>query len=228
MNPITNVMKMYAKDKLTWLYLPWLILFFSFTVNLVIGFLTGGKEAIYTGGVVSIFIYMLVMGMVLLIQFFPFAIGLSVRRTDFFLGTVVTTVIVSAGSSIVLLLLSFVEQWTGAWGVKLHFFHLPYLNEGSVIEQLLIYFILMLNMIFLGLCISSVFRRFGGSGLIILFAIVFVLGSIGSFLCTYYGWWLDIFYWLSDHTAFTLSMWTVPLIVIYILVSFLFLRRATV
>lgn len=228
MNRTVDVMRILAKDKWSWFYLPWMILFFNFVINLVIGISIGKENPNYAGGIASLYLAMLIIAIVVIGQMFPFALGLSVRRMDFFLGTTGLTFIVSAAGAVVLLFLSLLEQWTHSWGVNLHFFHLPYLNDGSAVEQLLVYFILMLNMTFLGFTVSSVFRRFGGSGLLIFFAIVFVLGSVGSLLCTYYGWWLDIFYWVADHTAFTLAMWTVPLVIIYMLVSYLFLRKATV
>ncbi|HEU5141224.1 MAG TPA: hypothetical protein VFT51_14710 [Bacillales bacterium] len=228
MSQITNVMKMHTKDHVTLFFVPWLILFISFTVNLIIGFLTGGESPLYTGGLSSIYIAMLISGIIVLAQMHPFAIGLSVRRTDFFLGTTGMIVAVSAGIAIVLLLLSLVEQWTGAWGVNLHFFHLPYLSDGSAIEQLLIHFILLLNMCFLGFTISSVYQRFGRNGMYYFFGTIGLIVTIGVYLCSYYKWWLDVFHWFSNHTAFQLALWTVPLAVIFLLVSYLFLRKATV
>lgn len=228
MNQITNVIKMYFKDKWSFFIIPWAILFFSFAINIIVGVLTGGKTAIYTGGISTIYIYMLVTGMVVLVQSFPFALGMSVRRTDFFLGTAATFVILSAKIAIVLFLLSLVEQWTGAWGVNLHFFYLPYLNNGSAIEQLLVSFILVLNMCFLGFAITSVYRRFGGYGMLIFFGVVILIVSVGAFLCTYYDWWLDMFHWFASHTAFTLVMWTIPLVIVYVFGSYVMLRKATV
>lgn len=226
MNQITDVMKMLVKDK--WLFfLPWVFLFSSFAVNLIIGFLTGG-ETIYTGGIATVYIFMLVASITFLVQMFPFALGLSVRRKDFFLGIAGMIVMISLEIAIALYLLSLVEQWTGAWGVNLHFFNLPYLNDGSAIEQLLINFILMLNMSFLGVTVSSVYQRFARNGMFIFFGAIGLIFTVGSFLCTYFGWWLDVFHWLSDHTAFTLVMWTLPLVIIYMLISYLFLRKATV
>lgn len=228
MNPITNVMKLHMKDKWAYFFIPWMILFFSFSVNMIIGVLTGRKTAIYTGGISTIYIYMLVMGIGVLVQSFPFALGLSVRRTDFFLGTSAIFVAMSAKIAVVLYMLSLIEQWTGDWGVNLHFFYLPYLNDGSAIEQMLLSFILVLNMFFLGFVITSVHRRFGGYGMLILFGTATLIGSVGTFLCTYYGWWLDMFHWFASHTAFTLVMWTIPFVIVYMLGSYVMLRKATV
>lgn len=227
MNRVSGIVRMYMRDK-TFLMTPWLIVSISFLANLTIGYLFR-DEPIYTGGIASIYIYMLVMGLVLLPQTFPFAIGLSTRRTDYFWGTTATITGTSVVFSIVLLLLSLIEsKLTGGWGVDLHFFHLPYFNDGPAWAQLWIFFALLMNMFFLGFAISSVHRRFGKSGLWIFMIAAFVVVTVALFLCGYYGWWGDIFSWLAAQTAFQLSLWMFALAVLYAIVAYMLLRKATV
>jgi len=227
MNHMTGILKMHYKDKWFWLFMPWIILLSSFLVNLVIAIFM--QEPMYTGGLVSIFIYMFVIGIIILVQTFPFALGLSLRRTDYFFGTSLMAVVTSAGFSLLLFLLSIVEtQFTPGWGVQLHYFHLPYLNDGTVLEQLWIYFMIMLHMFYWGFVISSIFRRFGRSGLFIFAAVMFILYSVAGLLMTYYQWWVDLFNWLASHTAFELALWSMPLTVLYALLSFWMLRKSTV
>jgi len=228
MNRVTGVMKIHMRDK-TMLYLPWVIMSFSFIVNLVIGLLVQEGEGIYTGGVASIYVYMLVAGLVMLPQTFPFALGLSVRRKDYFWGTTAVIALASVAFSFALFLLSVVESsWTDGWGVDLHFFKLPYLNDGTFFEQLWIDFSLLVNLFFLGFAISSVHRRFGKNGMWLFTIIAFVALSVVSFFCTYYEWWGDIFLWLAAHTAFQLSLWMFVLTIIYALAAYFLLRRSTV
>lgn len=138
-------------------------------------------------------------------------------------------VITSAGFSLLLFLLSIVEtKLTSGWGVQLHYFHLPYLNDGTVLEQLWIYFMILLHMFYWGFVISSIFRRFGRSGLFIFAAVMFILYSVAGLLMTYYQWWVDVFNWLASHTAFELALWSMPLTVLYALLSFWMLRKSTV
>ncbi|MBS4175344.1 hypothetical protein [Bacillus sp. FJAT-49736] len=227
MNSIVPVMKMHTKEKWGWFYLSWIILLFSFSINLIIGIVTSGTEPIYTGGMASIFIYMLAAGIGTL-QMFQFAIGLSVRRKDFYFGTTGMFISVSAANSIVLLILSIVEKVSDSWGVSLHFFHLPYLNEGSLIEQFIIYFILMMNMLFLGFVIASIFLRFGRNGLLVFFGAVFVIITAVSFVLTYFEKWGIFFHWIAGHSAFELSLWMIPVVLLYMIVSYLLFKRATV
>ncbi|ETT45374.1 MULTISPECIES: hypothetical protein [Paenibacillus] len=227
MNPTAGMLKMHFRDKWLWLYTPWVILLSSFLVNVIVASFI--QEPIYTGGLVSIFIYMLITGILILVQTFPFALGLSQRRTDYFIGTSLMAIITSATYSILLYLLAIIEsKLTGGWGLELHYFHLPFLNDGNAMEQLWMYFVLFLNMFFLGLMISSIFRRFGRSGLFIFSGVTFILCSLGVLLMTYNQWWVDLFNWFAGYTAFELALWSMPLTVVYALLSFLMLRRATV
>lgn len=229
MNRITSVIKMHSRNKFTWFFFPWIILLSSFVINLFISFLIGGKTAIYTGGLASIYLYMLVVGIVTLRDSLPFALGFSVRRTDYFLGTVGMVAAVSAVTAILLLLLSLTEsELIRGWGVELHFFHLPYVNDGPLIGQLWIYFVVMVHMYFLGFAIASVYQRFGRIGMYVFFIAAFLLVSVCTYAFTYFNWWGDIFRSLSQYSAFELASWMVLAIAAYALVSYELLRKATV
>ncbi len=226
MNRIQAVLKMHFRDKWSWFHLPWLILFSSFAVNLIISFFV--KDPVYTGGLSSIYVYMFVAGILSLAQTFPFALSFSLRRTDFFLGTAVMILAAGAVMAFLLLLLSIIENSLGGWGTDLHFFHLPYLNDGTVIEQFLIYFIVMLYVYSFGFVICSVFRRFGGKGMFVLFISLIVIFTVLGFVANQNQWWGPIFRWISGQTAFELSLWMVPAVAVYGLLSYLMLRKATV
>ncbi|MGG4047215.1 hypothetical protein [Paenibacillus favisporus] len=227
MNRTAGVMKIHWRDKWVWMYVPWVVMLFSFAVNLVIGILTGGEEPINSGGVVTIYVYMFVAILIVQAQTFPFALGLNIRRTDYFVGTSAMALLVSAVSSVLLFALGMIEQFTNAWGVQLHYFHLPFLKEVSPLGRLGIYFIVMIHMFFMGFVISSIHRRFGRTGMFVFFIALIVLSSIGSFAMTYYGLWLDFFRWIGAHDM-DLFLWMIPLTVIYALLSYVLLRRATV
>lgn len=227
MNQIVTVMKIHAKDKLTWLIVPWCFaLLPAFMVNFLIGGILQLEEGLYTGGLISIFICMMVVGILTLTKSFPFALGLSIRRTDFFLGTLMMFTFACLGISFVLLVLSLVEgDW--AWGVGLHFFNLPYLNDGSLVEQWWTLFATAFHLTFFGFVISAIYKRFGRMGLFILFPVIFIAGSIFGLLSTYYGWWMDIFNWVREHSAAQLASWLFVVAIIYMLLSFFLIRKAT-
>jgi len=227
MNAVRTVIKMHTST-LTWFFLPsaLLIQFLSTLIVILMIRFFGGKTPIYPGGLVSICVLMFLLGIVSLNDTFSFALGWSCRRTDYVLGTTVMAVAVSAVAAVLWLLFSRLEIVTGGWGVELHYFHLPYLNDGSLIEQLCIYFVVIANMYFLGFVIGSIYRRFGRAGTLIFLLIVFLLMSIFSFVWTYLRWWGAFFHWFSQFTAFELALLLLPLTAFYLLVSYLLLRRA--
>lgn len=229
MNSMTGIIKMHSRDKWLWLITPWIILLFSFFVNIVIAFFLDKPKPIYTGGLVSIFIYMMITGIIILMQTFPFALGLSIRRTDYFFGTSLMAILISVAFALVLFLLSIIEsKLTGGWGLQMHYFHLPYLNDGTAVEQLLVYFMLMIHMFYLGFILSSIFRRFGRSGLFVFAAVMFIISSVCVLLLTYNQWWGNLFTWFAGHTAFELALWSMPLTALYVIVSYLLLRKSTI
>jgi len=71
MNRVMTVMAIQTKDKVGWLLLPWGILALSFVVNTIIAAFLGGNVGIYTGGVASIYIYMLIVGALIIKETFP-------------------------------------------------------------------------------------------------------------------------------------------------------------
>jgi hypothetical protein len=141
------------------------------------------------------------------------------------------------------------------WGMGLHFFHLPFFNDGSPLrqfcwsyyrdmacaqsdhnyfrggsslQQFWVYFVLLLFMYLLGLLLGSIYQRFGFVGEYIFFGIAFLFLSVFALLSTYWHWWGTIAGWFAQQTAAALGLWLVPLIAIFALVSYALLRKATV
>jgi hypothetical protein len=229
MNAIRTVMKMYTRSKLIWFFGPWMGLMFQFLVALIvirILLLFGGETPFYPGGLITICVIMFIVGIISLNDTFPFALGWSCRRTDYVLGTTVMAVAVSAVTAVLWLLCSLLESVAGGWGIELHYFHLPYFNDGSLIEQFWVYFVVLANMYFLGCVTGSIYQRFGRASTLIFLLIVILLMSIFSFVWAYLGWWGAIFYWFSKYTAFESAFLLLPVTAFYLLVSYLLLRRA--
>jgi hypothetical protein len=230
MSRFVSVMKMHVTGKnsqFNWFYLPWLIVFASFFINLFLALIS--KAEIYTGGIGFVFIYMFIAAMLTLNNTFPFVIGFNVRRKDYFLGTLLLFGAISASFTLILYLFTFIEsQLIKGWGVNLHFFSLPYLNEGSVFEQLAIYFLGMLFMVLTGFAQYSIYTRYKAPGTYIYVTVALLLITIAWFAFTYFGWLEAIFRWINQQSAFQLALWTLPISAICILASYLLLRRATI
>ncbi|MCU6339498.1 hypothetical protein KW823_23575, partial [Enterobacter quasiroggenkampii] len=68
-----------------WFLAPWcFVLLPSFLINVLIGYLLQPEQGYYSGGVVSIFIYLLILGIVAVTQNFSFAFGINIRRKDYY------------------------------------------------------------------------------------------------------------------------------------------------
>lgn len=227
MNRWAGVMKIHLQDKWGLVILPLIILMVSFSVNVIIGG-TSGLE-FYTGGLASIHIYMLVMGIISVAQTFPFAIGFSVRRKDYFIGTLATIAGISVCAGIIMWALGYMEsELTDGWGVKLHFFNLPYISDSNAIGQIWIQASTMFHLFFLGFVISCVYRRFGKAGLYTCLLAVFIILTVSLFLITSYDRWAVIGDWFTGVTAVEVVTGMFLLTLIYLLLSYLMLRRSTV
>ncbi len=229
MNRIAGVITMHSRDPFSWFLIPGGVMGSSFVINLFIAALLGGKTPIYTGGLSSLYLTMLFIGFGTVKETFSFAVSFSVRRKDYLLGTAAQAVAVSVVWAILIWLLSLVESHLiQNWGVNLHFFHLPYVNDGSVIAQLWTYFTVMVLMFFLGLIPASIYQRFGRYGMYLFFGVIGLVLSVFSLLGTYWNWWETIFNWFAQQPAAVLGLWAAPFITVCVLSSFALLRKATV
>ncbi|WP_308633823.1 hypothetical protein [Paenibacillus silvisoli] len=229
MNMVQSVMKMYMRDKWGWFFLPWIILFSSFLVNFLIASLLPMEENIVTGGLMSIFIYMMVAGILTMSQTFPFALGMSVRRRDFYMGSMLMILLVSIWISVTLSILSYIEgSVIDGWGVRLYFFHLPYLSAGGYLSQLVIFISTMLFLYMLGFLCASIFRRFGKTGMFGSAIVSALVLTVVIYMANYFGWWASVFNAVKDLTALDIALILFPLSVCLSVVSYVLLRRATV
>ncbi|MFJ5623199.1 hypothetical protein ACIQD3_10765 [Peribacillus loiseleuriae] len=228
MNRITGVLKLHSRDKWSWIYIPAIVLFSSFVVNLIVSFLFMNQEDMYTGGLTSIVIYLFVAGIIVVGKTFPFAIGMSIRRIDYFIGSAIIGMISSAFFTSLIFLFAQLEKQTNGWGTRLHFFHFPYVNDGTLLEQFILYMILFLNMFFLGFLIASYSRRFGRKGMFIGAMAFLLIGSIAVFLVHHFEAWGSIFSWFASQTAVQIAYWLVPFTLLYLLGSYRMLRRAVI
>lgn len=227
MNRIANVVALHYRDKWTWIYTPAILLISLFAVNLFISLLVPSDGKVYTGGLSSPFVYLLIIGIVMIVKTFPFAVGMSIRRIDFFIGSVAMGAITSFILSILIVVMAQLEGRNG-WGDQLHFFNFPFINSGSLLDQFLIYMISFLFLFSIGIFIASFSKRFGGAGMLVGSLGTVLVGSVAVYLVHQLGLWRDIFSWFIGKTAVGIAFWLLPFIVIYLVFTFLFLRRANV
>jgi hypothetical protein len=228
MNRTPAVVRMHLRKKLNWFLVPVAVLLSSFIINLLIGAFVPMEEYLYTGGISSIFVYMMVMGIITFAQTFPFSIGMGIRRQDYYRGTYVTALLTIAVFAVFLFLMSIAEgKWTNNWGVGLHFFELPYWSDGPLMNRLWIPFLLMLCMFAAGFLIGTYYRRFNKTGLFIASLVLLLVGSILGIVIRMSGFWTDLYNWLQDQTMASLALCTLPITLLFAIVTYALLRRST-
>lgn len=232
MNRIFGVYNMQLRDKFSWLVLPWIIIGISFAVNLFIAASASAmEESIVTGGLSSIFIAYFILSIIVSNQTFPFALGMGVRRIDYFIGTSMVAVSVSVFMSVLLLGLSVLENSVfDQWGVGLQFFHLPFVSDESILMQFVSYVILFMFMFYLGFAINSIYRKFGRNGMYAFFILSFVILAFTPMLISYYDRWDEIGRWVEAniHSLRDATLRLLPPTALLALATLGLLRRSTV
>ncbi|MGD6815646.1 hypothetical protein [Metabacillus sp. 84] len=228
MNSMTAVMKMHVKYKFTLLYLPWIITLSSLAINYLIAFIIQTEEGFYTGGIMTIFVFMFVSGIVLTSQIFPFSLDLSLRRKDYFKGTMAVFIITSIATALLLSVFSILEsRVTGGWGFQIHYFSLLNVFNQNPLWQFWIFFVLLIYNFMFGFLIASLYQRFGKNGLYIFFSVLGLLVTGLSFVFTYFQWWAPFFQFFADHPDnAALSILFISLACPFF--SYLLLRKASI
>ena len=187
---------------------PWLVVLSSFAINLVVWGVTdagdqpGGGS---TGGLGALYLTVLVVFAQSITQLLPFAMGLSLTRRTFYLGTALVAVVQSLVYGVVLAVLAAVESGTGGWGLRLHFWAPGRMDVGNPFLQVLVFAGPMLACSALGVASGVVIKRWGQPGLwtsviALIFAAGGALALIGSLDA-----WQSVFDWFGDSSMAQLA-----------------------
>ena len=174
MNRIFSVVRMQFVNTQTYLWIPLMVLGGAFVISLAIwGIVTqatnGVEITLYTGGAQAPMWYFLVVGVQALTLAFPFSQAMSVTRREFYLGTLLTAAITSAGLAVIYVVMGIVEIATGGWGMNASFFALqPLWDSASPLLMGLFFFVLSLLFFVIGFWAASLYKRFGATWLTII------------------------------------------------------------
>ncbi len=147
--------------------LPWAVLAFDFAVNVALASSIAGGAQVQTGAVAAIYLFFLVVGALSIFQSMPFALGLSVSRRSYYAGTALLAVALAAFYGLALALLQVIEGATGGWGVRLHFFRVPYIIAGPWYLTWFTSFVGLALMFVYGMWFGLVYRRWNLIGLLV-------------------------------------------------------------
>ncbi|MGY1857430.1 hypothetical protein [Modestobacter sp. SYSU DS0290] len=210
MNRVLATARMHLAHPLVILGVPWLVVTISFVINLGIWGLgdVAAKEPDggLAGGLVSLYITVLIVFVQAVTQMFPFALGVSLSRRTFYLGTALVAAVQALAYGVALTALSAIERATDGWGVGLRFWAPGPLDVGSPALQVLVHGLPMLACAFLGMAIGVVHKRWGAPGLWTLGIGVLVLFGGLTVLITGLDTWGAVGRWLVEQSVYAYTL----------------------
>ena len=230
MNRVVGVVRLHQAHPLVIFGVPWMVVGISFVINVAIWGLAdiaAQDPDATTGGVVSLYITVLAVFVQAVTQMFPFAMGLSLSRRTFYLGTALVAAAQSLGYGLALTGLAAAEDVSGGWGVGLDFWAPGIVDVGNPALQVLVFATPMLAFAFLGMGIGVVFKRWGTTGVWTLVLATLVVVGLLVILVTWQQAWGAVAGWLTGQSIATLAL-TLPAVLAAVCAaaSFAGLRRA--
>ena len=167
MKTLVNVARYHLVDRITYVALPWGILAFSFLINLAIAAMAPQPAGgMYTGGLVTIYVFLLVCGVLSMTRELPFGLMLGVSRRGYYLGTALLVLALGVVYGLALAVLQALERASGGWGFSLHYFRVPWIMNGPWYQTWVTSFVLLVLFFLYGMWYGLVYRRWGLVGLI--------------------------------------------------------------
>lgn len=165
MNRTLKVVRMQFVNRMTFVWLPLIILGASWAMSVAIFALIPYDGAKYGGGSQAPIWYFFALGITALSYSFPFSQALSITRREFFAGTMTAAVGTSVLLGVVFVIGGAIEQATRGWGVNGYFFYLDWVWRSGPFAAGLFYASIGLLLFLLGFWGATVYRRFGPLGL---------------------------------------------------------------
>lgn len=182
----------------------------------------------YNGGVTWIYVYLMVAAIGAMNASFRFAMGVSMTRRDYYLGTSVFYVLISIGYALLLTLGAVIERATNGWGLEGWFFA-PFLFDVDNFAQLaLVHALGMVFFTFFGTIAAAVWVRWRSTGLVTMIFTIIVGVVAAMWGVTVTDQWGAVGRALSASSALSMALWSIVPSIVFAVAGYLLLRRATV
>ena len=208
MNRVLTAARLNLVHPLVTLGMPWLIAGISFAINLAIWHLTpaGAHDGGTTGGVLALYFTGLVVYVQAVTQLLPFAMGISLSRRTFYLGTALVAVVQSLFYGIAITALLAIENATNGWGAGMNYWAPGLFEVDNPALQVLASGTPMLAFAFVGVGMGIVHKRWGQAGTWgLIIGSMIVLGGL-AVLTTWLDAWGSVGTWFSDQSIATLTV----------------------
>ena len=229
MNRTMVAARLHAVHALIALGIPWVVVGSTFAINLAVwaALPPDARDQGGTGGIISLYVTVAIVFMQAVTQLFPMALGLSLSRRTFYLGTLLAAAVQSLAYGAVLTVLALVESGTGGWGLGLSFWAPGPVDVGNPALQVLVFALPMFLAASLGVGLGVVIKRWGQSGMWTLGIVLLLLSGAAVALITWGGGWTAVGSFFLDTSVVALLL-VGPAVVALVVAgaSFLGLRRA--
>ena len=235
---ILNVTRLHLTNKFPLMVMPLLILGFIFLVNYFIWWLIasvtdeeGAANAAegmqFSGASTFIFIYMLVVAVQAVNLTFPFALGYSVTRRDFYLGSSLMFALLSVYYAAIMTIMAVIERATNGWGFNGAMFDVVYFGADNPLQQFALYLLVFLFFFFVGAATASVYVRWRANGMYVFWAVLtfLVIGLVA--LTTVTDSWPLVGEWFVANGPIGVALWSLLPTALAALTGFVLLRKAT-
>ncbi len=227
---LVKVARLHLVDRFSYTWMVWGLMAFIFAINVAIFAVIPLTQPAgdFTGALISIYIFMAVIGVQAATKFLPFAFTLGVSRRTYYLGTVLLVVVLCLVYAVVLTVLWWVEGLTGGWWMQLHFFRVPWILGGPWYQVLITNFVLMTLVFVFGLWAGLIYRRFALIGSVIFFGCLSRIVVLGVMVITWRGAWVAVGSFVANLDMLAASSLVAVLAVLAGLGGYLTIRRITV
>ncbi|WEG09022.1 hypothetical protein PU630_00220 [Microbacterium horticulturae] len=224
---IVNVVRMQFVNRMTFVWIPLIILAAVFVFSMVIWLMIpyGGPK--YSGGAQALIWYLLAVGIQSLTLTFPFSQAMSVTRREFFFGTYLTAALTAALLAVVTTVGGLIESATGGWGLNGWMFYTDWTWASGPLGSALSVFALAMLTFTAGFWCATIYKRFGGIGLTLVLVGVGALLLVALWIIGRFNAWAAVFGWLASLGVVPLSLVVLAIVVVLAATEFWMLRRLT-
>jgi hypothetical protein len=203
-NPIWRTVRLHAVNPAVFFGMPWVIAGSAWVVSMVVGLIirsVAGEIDIegmrYSWAVLSPQWYLVVVGVQAVGLTFSFALGIGSTRRDYWMGTLVMFVLVSAEMAALTAALVQVEKATGGWWLGVHMFDALWYGQNGWLTDFYTTFALQLLVLSIGAGATTVYMRWRIPGMMVLaFGATAALLVAGTVVTLLQGW-AELFGWLA-------------------------------
>ena len=223
MNRALAVTRMHLIDHVTLWALPTGILFSALAINVAVWSVVA-RDGRHTGGMASIYVFLLVVGALAVVRGLPFAMSLGSSRRAFTEGTLITGGVLGVAFGTLCVALQLIEHATDGWGLHGNFFWFSWFGTSWALNWLLFVISLVAAFMIGGLA-GSVVGRFQMWTVIVGGPLFILVGGGLVVLVSWQRWWGDIWGWFADLTPATTTLWCAVLALACAAGSWAVLRR---